>query len=81
LFPIGSMSGASETIGAFVRRRRRANKLSQAELGLLAGVGRRFVSDLERGKPTNRLDKVDAVLRVFGKKIGVVDRGSSEARG
>ena len=48
--------------------------MSQEDLALLSGVGRRFVSDLENGKPTSRLDKVDDVLKVFGKRLGVVDR-------
>ena len=51
-----------------------ANRLTQQELGELARVGRRFVSELERNKPTLRLDRVDAVLAVFGKRLGVVDR-------
>jgi y4mF family transcriptional regulator len=62
-----------ESVAAFVRRRRRANGLTQRELAELAGVGLRFVSELERGKPTLRVGKVDAVLRVFGKRLGVVD--------
>lgn len=60
-------------IGAFVRTRRRASKLSQRELGELAGVGTRFVSELERGKSSVRLDAVNRVLAVFGKTLGVVD--------
>jgi len=61
-------------LGQFVRQRRRANGMSQEELALLAGVGRRFVSELERGKGSARLEKVDSVLAVFGKRLGVVDR-------
>jgi hypothetical protein len=36
-------------------------------------VGLRFIVELERGKPTLRMDTVNAVLRVFGKKLGIVD--------
>jgi y4mF family transcriptional regulator len=60
-------------LGNFVRARRRANKLTQRRLGELAGVGIRVVSELERGKPTLRLDVVNRVLAVFGKRLGVVD--------
>lgn len=74
MIPIGSMTSVHTTVGTFVRARRKANNMSQSDLALLSGVGRRFVSDLENGKPTSRLDKVDAVLRVFGKRLGVVDR-------
>lgn len=57
----------------FVRDRRRAHGMNQADLALLAGVGRRFVSELEAGKPTLQLAKVDRVLAVFGKRLGLVD--------
>ena len=59
--------------GKFVRERRRANGLTQRELGELAGVGTRFVSELERGKPTLRLDSLRKVLLVFGKTLTVID--------
>jgi predicted transcriptional regulator len=47
--------------------------LTQQELADLVGVGKRFIVELERGKPTLRLDKVDLVLRAFGKQLGPVD--------
>ena len=61
-------------VGSFVRERRRANQLTQLQLGELAGVGRRFISELERGKPTLRMAGVNAVLAVFGMRLGVVPR-------
>jgi y4mF family transcriptional regulator len=60
-------------LGAFVRARRRSEKLSQRELAELAGVGPRVVWELERGKPTLRMDVVNAVLRVFGKSLGLAE--------
>ena len=57
----------------FVRERRVANGLTQAELALLAGVGRRFVSELESAKSTLQFGKVSAVLTVFGKDLGLVE--------
>jgi y4mF family transcriptional regulator len=65
-------------IGAFVRARRKAHGFSQGELGDLAGVGRRFVSELEQAKPTVRMDAVNKVLAVFGKSLGVVDAPKDE---
>jgi y4mF family transcriptional regulator len=62
-----------QSIGDFVRSRRRANKLTQQRLGELAGVGTRFISELERGKTTARVNAVNRVLAVFGKTLGVVD--------
>ena len=63
----------SHQIGEFIRTRRVANHLTQQALGELAGVGTRFISELERGKATVRLEVVDRVLRVFGKEVGIVD--------
>jgi y4mF family transcriptional regulator len=60
-------------IGEFVRDRRKSGGLSQRELGELAGVGRRFVSELEQAKPTVRMNSVNQVLAVFGKTLGIVD--------
>lgn len=68
---MGQEFGAS--LGAFVRDRRKAGRMTQRELGELAGVGTRFVSELERGKPSVRLSVVQKVLAVFGKSLGIVD--------
>lgn len=65
--------GSHDSIGMYIRQRRRAAKLSQRELAQLAEVGTRFVSELESGKPTVRMDAVNKVLRVFGKKASYVD--------
>lgn len=54
--------------------------MTQKALGELAGVGRRFIVDLEKGKPTLRMDAVNAVLAVFGKTLGVVDLPRPEAK-
>jgi y4mF family transcriptional regulator len=56
-------------IGAFVRMRRQASNLTQRQLGELAGVGTRLVSELERGKITLRMDAVNRVLLVFGQML------------
>ncbi len=50
----------------FVKEKRKKANLSQPELAEKAGVGLRFVRDLEQGKPSLRLDKVNQVLRLFG---------------
>lgn len=65
-------------IGSFVRQRRKANGLTQRKLGELAGVGARFVVELEGGKPTLRMDAANAVLAVFGKTLGVTDAPRNE---
>lgn len=69
----------AKVIGTFVRERRKANGLTQRDLGLLARVGKRFVVELEAGKPTLRLDRVERVLAVFGKRVGPVDVERSDS--
>ena len=60
------------TISDFVRQQRKNYKLTQRDLADKSGVGLRFVRELEAGKPTLRLDKVNMVLDLFGTKLGVV---------
>lgn len=57
----------------FVKAKRKSVGLTQEQMALKAGVGLRFVRDLEQGKETLRLDKVNQVLALFGKEVGVVD--------
>ncbi len=57
----------------FVRGQRKLHGLSQADLARKAGVGLRFVRELERGKTTLRMDKVDQVLHLFGRALGPVE--------
>src|SRR5712671_3733421 len=52
----------SEQLGALVRSTRRERKLSQRRLAALAGVGPRFLSEFEGGKPTAELGKALRVL-------------------
>lgn len=47
-------------------------KLTQPELAEKAGVGLRFIRDLEQGKKTLRLDKANQVLQLFGYEVGAV---------
>ncbi len=66
------MSYQNSNIGTFLKMRRRQVKLTQAELALKAGVGLRFIRDLEQGKATLRMDKVNQVLALFGHVLGPV---------
>jgi y4mF family transcriptional regulator len=59
-------------ISQHVKKKRKLNKLTQPELAIKAGVGLRFIRDLEQGKLTMRMDKVNDVLRLFGDELGVV---------
>ena len=62
----------AESLAAFVASRRKALKLTQPQLADRAGVGLRFVRELEAGKATLRMDKVNEVLRLFGHQLGPV---------
>ena len=60
----------------FVRQQRKLHKLTQRDLADRAGVGIRFIRELEGGKLTLRMDKVNVVLYMFGHYLGVVkDQG------
>jgi len=58
-----------DSLRQFVKQKRKELKLTQEDLALNAGVGLRFVRDLEQGKKTLRLDKVNDVLALFGKEV------------
>ena len=46
--------------------------LTQVELSEKSGVGLRLIRELEQGKQTLRLDKVNQILNLFGSEVGVV---------
>ncbi len=60
------------SIARFVRTARKEAGLTQQELALHSGVGLRFLRELELGKETLRLDKVQQVLQFFGHCLGAV---------
>lgn len=64
-------------LGAELRARRKLLRLTQAELAVLAGCGPDFLYDLERGKPTVRLDKLVPVLAVLGLELKIGLRGAA----
>jgi len=58
-------------LGAAARRSRKALGLTQPQLALAAGVGVRFIVDLEAGKPTVRLTNVLRVLSALGLNLNL----------
>lgn len=60
------------SLSEHVKHKRKVNGLTQQELAQRAGVGLRFVRDLEQGKQTLRMDKVNDVLALFGEHLGPV---------
>ena len=53
-------------IAEFVKKSRKKAGLTQAEFAMRSGLGLRFIRDLEQGKETVRMDKVNAALEMFG---------------
>ena len=53
-------------IAEYIKSNRRAAGLSQQEFAMRSGLGLRFVRELEQGKETVRMDKVNIALAMFG---------------
>jgi y4mF family transcriptional regulator len=53
-------------IGVFIKAQRKKAGLTQEEFAMRSGLGLRFVRELEQGKQTVRLDKVNQALAMFG---------------
>lgn len=54
------------TIAEFIKQKRKEAGLTQEEFAMRAGLGLRFVRELEQGKETVRMDKVNQALAMFG---------------
>ncbi|MBL6956816.1 MAG: helix-turn-helix transcriptional regulator [Chlorobium sp.] len=59
-------------LSEFVRFKRKSLGMTQPELAEKAGTGLRFIRDLEQGKKTLRMDKVNQVLGLFGYELAPV---------
>jgi len=68
------MSKKLNPIASFVREKRKKLNLTQIELAEKAGVGIRFIRELEQGKETLQLNKVNQVLQLFGQEAGPVKK-------
>ena len=59
---------------------RKEFNLTQVERSEKPGVGLRLVRELEQGKQTLRLDKVNQILNLFGSEVGVVPLTKTDER-
>lgn len=53
----------------FLKQQRKQSNLTQEELAAKAGVGLRLVREIEQGKTTMRMDKVNQILALFGAEL------------
>jgi len=59
-------------ISHFIKKMRKKTNLTQIQLAERAGVGLRFVREMEQGKQSLQMDKVNQVLFLFGHRLGPV---------
>jgi HTH-type transcriptional regulator/antitoxin HipB len=74
-FPYGKIADVAQ-VGSAIRSKRRAIGMRQEELASLSGVGARFLSEVENGKPSAEIGKVLQVLRRLGLELSIRPRGS-----
>ena len=67
-------------LSQYVKAMRKQYSLTQVELSEKSGVGLRLVRELEQGKQTLRLDKVNQILSLFGCEVGVVPMTKTNER-
>nr|WP_297169181.1 helix-turn-helix transcriptional regulator [uncultured Dysgonomonas sp.] len=67
-------------LSGYVKQMRKQYGLTQIDLSEKAGVGLRFVRELEQGKQTLRMDKVNQVLNLFGAELApaTIDKSKLE---
>ena len=66
------------TLSKYVKAMRKQYNLTQVDLSEKSGVGLRLVRELEQGKQTLRLDKVNQILNLFGCEVGVVPMAKTD---
>ena len=73
-------------IATFIKQKRKEAGLTQEEFAIRSGLGLRFVRELEQGKETVRMDKVNQALAMFGAvaipgKLSVNEKAGKQAKG
>lgn len=68
-------------LSATLKKLRKEYNLTQEDLALKCGVGLNFVRQLEQGKPTLRMDKVNQVLAMFGYELAPVRSEELDEKG
>ena len=68
IYPNGTIIDSMNRIGEYIKQERKKAGLTQEEFAMRSGLGLRFIRELEQGKETVRLDKVNQALAMFGKE-------------
>lgn len=78
------MNKSATPFSMFLKQKRKETSLTQEELAQKAGVGLRFIRDIEQGKKSLQLDRLNTVLSLFGYQAGPVreevNSGDSQKR-
>src|SRR5262250_1787601 len=69
-------SGTASAFGSMIRGRRKALKMRQDQLALATGVGRRFLIELEAGKPSCQLGRSLLVAEALGLDLAILASGA-----
>ena len=69
IIPVRVYYNIMNKIGKYVKEERKKAGLTQEEFAMRSGLGLRFVRELEQGKETVRLDKVNQALAMFGMEV------------
>lgn len=86
MFPIGNMywhrymslgSEEAKNFGLLIREQRKAQGLRQEDLALATGVGRRYLIELEAGKPTARLGPALLIAQQLGIRFDAPERSQA----
>lgn len=70
-----------EQIGAAIRARRVELRVTQKDLAMTCGTGLRFISDLEKGKPTCHIGKVLQVIQALGLEFRITNPAADAVHG
>jgi y4mF family transcriptional regulator len=61
-------------LSTFLKSKRKSLGMTQADLSQKAGVGLRLVREIEQGKTSMRMDKVNQILDLFGSELSVATK-------
>jgi y4mF family transcriptional regulator len=75
------MKKPNDPFSLFLKQKRKETNLTQRDLALKAGVGLRLIREIEQGKKSMRLDRLNAVLSLFDYCAGPVRKAKEEIDG